>query len=59
VTEDLGGKEVFTCQWPTCAHTVHRDLNGATGIFVRRLALTVAPSRHGKLATTVQPAFTR
>jgi putative transposase len=55
VAENLGGKEVFEC--PNCGHTVHRDLNGATGIFVRRLVITVDDSVRGKPAADNKPAL--
>ncbi len=56
VTENLGGNEVFECQWPNCRHRTPRDLNGAVGILVRRLVTTAVPSRLGQLATTEPPA---
>ncbi len=58
VSENLGGNTVFKCQWTDCGHTVPRDLNGAAGIFARRVALTARPSL-GKIttATTTRPAW--
>ncbi len=54
VKENLGGDEVFECN--NCPMRVPRDLNGAAGIFARRLVLTVDPSLRDKMATTMAPA---
>ena len=58
VSENLGGNTVFKCQWTDCGHTVPRDLNGAAGIFARRVALTADPAlREVTNATTTRPAW--
>ena len=43
VSENLGGKEVFECEW-CAAPSLPRDLNGAVGIFARRFITTVDPA---------------